>query len=192
MTELPGRVAKALPKGHKVLLRDKRWGDAEQDHKWKTDPEIAQLDATLPVQLSLSQFRALHIYQPPFADWGGHTFAIDTLDGEHIGNCMYYNLDKHTRSVEIGVIIGERSYWNKGYGTEAISLLVNHIFQELRVEKIYLHTLEWNLRAHRAFEKCGFSTSGVRNRDKYTFMVMELQRSQWEKASTLEEEPPGE
>ena len=187
MTELPGRVTRSKLKGRKVILRDKCSEDAERDYKWKSDPEIAQLDATLPVQISLPQFRALHIYQPPLADWGGRSFAIDTLDGEHIGNCMYYNLDKRMRSIEIGIIIGERSYWNKGYGTEAVSLLVKHIFQELRIEKIHLHTLEWNLRAHRAFEKCGFCASGVRNRDGYVFMVMELQRSHWEKANSSEE-----
>ena len=100
---------------------------------------------------------------------------------------MYYNLDKRTRSVEIGIIIGEREYWNKGYGTEAVELLIRHIFQEIKLDKIYLHTLEWNARAHRAFEKCGFCECRVRNRDGYVFKVMEIERRHWEN-STLSKE----
>jgi RimJ/RimL family protein N-acetyltransferase len=48
-------------------------------------------------------------------------FAVDTLEGRHIGNCAYYNIDKGGGEAEVGIMIGERSYWDKGYGTAASS-----------------------------------------------------------------------
>jgi RimJ/RimL family protein N-acetyltransferase len=179
-------------RGSSILLREKRWEDAERDYRWKSDPEIARLDATLPVQLSFHQFQALQIYHPPVMDWASKTFAIDTLEGEHIGNCMYYNLDRYAKTVEIGIIIGESQCWNKGYGTEALRLLVRYVFEELRLRRIYLHTLEWNVRAQRAFEKCGFLPSRRRGRDGYLFLVMELDRREWERrnlSEAIDEEP---
>ena len=185
-------VTGSVLKGRRVVLREKRWEDLDRDYKWKSDPEIARLDATLPVQLSLSQFRALYIYQPPSMEWESRTFGIDTIDGEHIGNCMYYNLDQHLHTVEIGIIIGESAYWNKGYGAEAVEILLRHIFESTRVRKIHLHTLDWNARAQKCFEKCGFRRVGLRNREGYVFLVMELERVRWEEITSSGEEGPGE
>lgn len=188
MTSLPGRVKRTVLNGNKLVLRDKREGDAKRDYKWKTDPEIARLDASFPIDLSFSQFQALHMDQPPFfTDFGSRTFAIDTLEGEHIGNCMYYNLDKRERSAELGIIIGESAYWNQGYGTEALNLFVKHLFEEMRLGIVYLHTLEWNIRARRAFEKCGFSASGIVNKNGYVFAAMQLERSRWERMNSSQE-----
>ena len=113
-------------------------------------------------------------------DLKGCRFSIDAIGGKHIGNCTYYNLDKSAKQVEIGIMIGNPDYWAKGYGSEAVGLLIEYIFRETGLERVYLHTLDWNTRAQKSFRKCGFVPCGRRRRDGYDFIVMELYRSMWE------------
>jgi RimJ/RimL family protein N-acetyltransferase len=167
-------------KGCKVTLRKKRWEDVFQDYAWKTNNELCQLDATSPLDISFSEFSSRYREELLYSDGRSHHFAIDTLEGRHIGNCMYYNLDNHRRDMEIGIIIGDPSYWSRGYGTEAITLLVNYVFQETKIKRIYLRTLDWNIRAHKCFEKCGFIPCEHLAKGGYNFIIMELPRSWWE------------
>ena len=71
-------------------------------------------------------------------------------------------------------MIGDREYWGKGFGSDALITMVHHIFYEVRLRRIYLHTLDSNIRAQRCFEKCGFAACGYLARRGYKFIVMEL------------------
>jgi len=51
----------------------------------------------------------------------GHWFAIETADGKHIGNCSFYNISEIEGEAELGIMIGNRDHWDKGYGTDVIS-----------------------------------------------------------------------
>ena len=77
-------------------------------------------------------------------------------------------------------MIGDRNYWNKGYGVDVISALLEHIFQETKVNRVHLKTLDWNARAQKCFQKCGFTPCGELTRDGYSFMLMEISRKDWE------------
>ena len=164
----------------KIILREKSPDDAWDDYAWDTDPELARLDAAPRLSIPYSQYlsdytRALR--NPPTTS---HRFAVDTLDGKHIGNCSYYNLDEAKGEVELGIMIGNRDYWDKGYGTDAITTLVNHIFRQRNLKRMYLKTLDWNGRAQKCFKKCGFIPYGQLARDGYSFVLMEISRSQWQ------------
>ena len=167
--------------GTKIRLRAKRLSDARDDYNWAKDPELANLDAApvldvpFPVYL-LDYVSEIH---DPFAN--SRRFAVETLDGKHIGNCSYYNINKVRGEAELGIMIGNRGFWDKSYGTDAVAALVNYIFQETNLKRIYLKTLESNTRAQKCFEKCGFSPSGHLSLDGYNFLLMELRRDQWEK-----------
>jgi RimJ/RimL family protein N-acetyltransferase len=106
-------------------------------------------------------------------------FAIETSDGEHIGNCAYYGIDDKKGEAEIGVMIGKRDYWEKGYGADAVTALADHIFLNTHLKRIYLKTLETNGRAQRCFSRCGFSECGRLVDNGYRFVVMELHRRDW-------------
>ncbi len=77
-----------------------------------------------------------------------------------IGSCSFFNLDHRNRSSEFGIMIGEKSYWNKGYGTEAVHLLCQHGFDTLNLNRIFLRVFETNPGAVRAYEKAGFTHEG--------------------------------
>jgi len=96
----------------------------------------------------------------------------------HIGNCMYYDLDERRGQTELGIMIGDRDYWNGGYGTDAVVTLVEHIFKTISsINKIYLHTLDWNDRARKSFAKAGFVEVREVKRDGQNFVLMEMVRS---------------
>jgi RimJ/RimL family protein N-acetyltransferase len=105
---------------------------------------------------------------------------VETLDGLHIGNCVYYNVNQAESKTELGIMIGNRDYWNQGYGAETVNLLLDHIFGKLSLERVYLTTLDWNMRAQKCFKKCGFSDCGYVTRDGFQFMLMVIQRREWE------------
>jgi len=167
-------------KGMKIVLREKRLEDAANDYAWKTDAELARLDATIPLDMSYSEYLLIYADELRYANMGGHRFAIETLDGRHIGNCTYYNYDEYKGEAELGILIGDRAYWNKGYGADVVVTLINQIFEETNLKKIYLHTLDWNARAKRCFEKCGLVSCGYANRAGQTFIVMEIEKSSFQ------------
>jgi ribosomal-protein-alanine N-acetyltransferase len=166
--------------GGKTKLRGKRLADAPDDYVWQTDPELAQLDAVSLPTITFQQYLAQYASELRYPPSSRNRFAIETLDGEHIGNCTYYDIDKTRGEAELGIMIGNRSYWDKGYGVDAVTTLINHIFQQTKLNRIYLKTLVSNTRAQKCFTKCGFTPYGRRKRDSYNFVLMELHRKQWQ------------
>lgn len=164
-------------KGKMVVLREKRLEDAAKDYAWRSDAELACLDATLPINISFSEYISFYNEELHYANTRGCRFAIETLDGKHIGNCNYYNFDEHKGEAELGILIGDRAYWDKGYGADAVITLVNQLFSEADLKRMYLHTLEWNDRAKKCFEKCGFTALKRVNRGGQKFIMMEIRKN---------------
>jgi RimJ/RimL family protein N-acetyltransferase len=167
-----------IARGELVVLREKRREDAQDDYAWRKDEELAAFDAAKPLTASFEDFLAL--YDDDLANPSAfrRTLAIDDADGRHIGNVMFYNIDKVKGETEVGITIGERDYWNRGYGTDALKTLARHLFTQTRLTRLYLKTLDWNRRAQRAFEKAGFVLTGTSRRSNGTFNLMEL-RKEW-------------
>lgn len=63
--------------------------------------------------------------------------------------------------MEVGIFIGDKNYWNKGYGTDAMRILIRFIFEQMNINKIKLNVYEFNPRAVRCYEKCGFKKEGT-------------------------------
>ena len=94
-------------------------------------------------------------------------FAIETSDGEHIGNIWLYNIDSRHRKAELRVIIGNLAKAGRGFGTEAIQLLTKYAFERLNLHKVYAYVLGINPRARRSFEKAGFEVEGTLRQDRW-------------------------
>ena len=77
-----------------------------------------------------------------------------------IGTCAFSRLDAEGGSVLFHITIGEPDAWSKGYGTEATSLMLAHAFERLGLHRVGLSVFEFNGRAIRAYEKCGFVVEG--------------------------------
>ena len=100
--------------GRLVVLREKRIGDVEADFAWRVDPELASLDATSPLRLSLKEYTCYFRDELEYPSPWSVRLAVDTLGGEHIGNVMYYDADfvkgqaERTRTVPEGVPLARR------------------------------------------------------------------------------------
>jgi RimJ/RimL family protein N-acetyltransferase len=166
--------------GQKVRLRVKKLADARNDYEWQTDRELGKLDAMRPLTMSYARYLLDYADELQSPNRRRHILAVETVEGEHIGNCVYYNVDKEANEAEIGIMIGNRDYWDKGYGTDSIVTLVNHLFRKTNLRRIHLKTLEGNLRAQKCFQKSGFTPCGQMARNGYDFVLMDISHKQWE------------
>lgn len=185
MTAVTGRE---LARGKVVRLRDKTQADAEQDYEWRRDVELATFDAARPYTGSFKDYLAIFNDELRFPSPYRKTIAVEDLEGRHIGNVMYYNADFARREAEIGVTIGLREYWGRGYGTDLLRTFAAYLLSALPIDRIYLKTLDWNLRAQRCFERAGFRRYGTSRRGDYTFVLMDLRREDAENASSVDAE----
>lgn len=163
--------------GNKIRLRPKRLVDAIEDYQWRTDSELCQLDATQPITNSFEEYLRLTAIVPLYSSKSCN-FAIETLDDKHIGNCSYFSIDEDKGDAEIGIMIGDKAYWGCGYGIDAMSTALNYAFSQANLKRIYLKTLDWNIRAQKCFKKCGFIPYGSLVSGEYRFILMEIRRSE--------------
>ena len=163
-------------RGKKVILREKRFSDVENDYAWGIDTELMNLDAAQCYSITFAEYSALYCEELACQNGRQHRYAIEAMDGRHIGNCTYYNIDHTRKEAELGIMIGDREYWGKGYGSDVVMTLADHMFHDVELEKIRIRTLDWNIRAQRCFRKCGFVPCGRVSKRGYEFVKMELCR----------------
>lgn len=86
----------------------------------------------------------------------------------------------------VGISIGARSDWGKGYGTDAMRLILRYAFTELNLRRVSLDVFEYNPRAIRSYEKVGFRSEGCmreflhRDRQRYGLLFMGILREEWQ------------
>jgi len=94
-------------------------------------------------------------------------FTILTKNGKPIGNLALMEIEYIHKSAVLGIMIGEKEYWNRGYGTDAINALLGFAFDTLAMNRIELRTLEINKRALACYKNCGFKVEGRRRKHWY-------------------------
>lgn len=176
-----------VARGSLVVLRTKRLGDAPNDFRWRTDPELARFDAARPFAGTYNEFLSLYRDELNYPSPYRRSLAIEALDGRHIGNVMYYNIDQVRSEAELGITIGDRDYWNSGCGADTVRTLTHYLFEQGGFGRVHLKTLEWNHRARKCFENAGFRECGRNRRGGNSFILMELWRDE---AARKESEPP--
>ncbi|WP_438432601.1 GNAT family N-acetyltransferase [Gorillibacterium sp. sgz500922] len=133
-------------------------------------PEDAPLIAAWLNDLDVSLPLGGEAYTPTFAertrreietDAQNHAFLIvHREDGVAIGRCALFGLDLINRSSKAGLFIGEKAYWNRGLGLEALNLLLDYGFNLLNLHSIMLGVFDFNERAIRCYRKAGFRETG--------------------------------
>lgn len=166
-----------VARGPNLILRRRRREDAIDEFAWRRDPELARLNGQPPVGPSFANF--LETFEQEMrldGHWRGH-FAIDSLAGVHIGTIMYYNANPE--AAELGITIGDPNSRGRGFGREAVVLFLRHLFASHPFRTIYLHTLEANIPARRAFAAAGFSPTVAVVRRGEHYIRMEARREWW-------------
>lgn len=171
--------------GQKVVLREKRIEDAQADYSWRTDPELARLDATVPLTMTYDQFLRFSREELQYPSPWSRRFGIETFAGRHIGNCMIYDIDLKKGDAELGIVVGDRDYLSKGFGSDAVLTVLDHVWSTTTLNRVYLHTLVWNERARKSFAKCGFREVKQVHRGGLDFMLMEITREEAQRLSRV-------
>ena len=150
--------------GEKVYLSPINQDDYETYVKWLNNPNITQFLDCNDSLISLSNEKdiLLTIGNEEFC------FAIvkkedDTL----LGNVGVTKTDYKNGKAELGIFIGDEENLSKGYGSEAIKLIINFAFNEIRLHSVMLTVFSNNPRAIKAYTKCGFKEFGRRHEAIY-------------------------
>jgi RimJ/RimL family protein N-acetyltransferase len=173
--------------GKRIRLRAVEREDVQKFHEWVNDPEVTRgLMLYLPMSMrdEMDWFEGLAKRDP-----NQKPLAIEIRKGKAwklIGNCGAFDIEMTNRSAELGIMIGDKTEWNKGYGSEAMTLLLRHGFETLNLNRIALRVYSENVRAVRSYEKAGFILEGRLRQAVYKHgtyddvLLMSVLRSEWD------------
>lgn len=150
--------------GERIYLREIRLSDANKNYRdWMNDPEINQYLESRFERWSVGKLKQ---YISDIKRNPDNVFlTIVSRDGnKHIGNIKIGPINRRHRYADVGVIIGEKSFWGKGIAAEAIKLVVDYAFNSLDLHKLTAGAYRCNSRSIKAFQKAGFSIEGVRKK----------------------------
>ena len=153
--------------GKVINLRAREMSDLERNYRWINDREVTR-HLNIRYQMSLLAEEAWmreHTGRP--MAYGPLAFAIDTKDGVHIGNIDFHIVSPEDRSARLGVMIGDKSYWSRGYGTDAMLTLLRFGFGEMNLHRIDLTVDEENERARACYRKCGMVEEARLRQERY-------------------------
>ncbi len=178
-----------LLQGELVRLTANTETDAELFVSWWRDSEYLRLeDSSVARPPSLKQIKQ------DIQTWLEHdkpneyAFVIRTLaDNRAIGSIGLDGICWSNGDAFVGIGVGDREYWGRGYGTDAMRVILRFAFMELNLHRVSLDVFEYNPRAIRSYEKAGFKVEGrVRqalNRDgrRWDMIFMGILREEWER-----------
>jgi diamine N-acetyltransferase len=174
--------------GERIRLRAVEREDIPRFVEWLNDPEvIAGLLINLPLA-SWDETRWFENLANRQAEERPLALDVGQSDGSwtHIGSIGLDQIERTNRAAEFGILIGDKSFWNSGYGTEATRLTLKHGFETLNLNRIYLYVFETNPGAIRAYEKAGFVHEGKLRQSMYRngryldTLLMSILRSEWD------------
>jgi len=155
--------------------------------KWFNDPDITQyLTMYKPMTRDMEEEWFNNLKHREDAVY----FSILLLDQEDIekiiGNCAIHDINSKNRACSCGITIGEKEYQNKGYGTEAMEMLVEYGFNTLNMNRIELSVYDFNSRAFKTYQKVGFVEEGRKRQARYhngkyqDEIIMAILRKNWQ------------
>jgi len=147
--------------GEKVRLAPISKDDLPIYHKWFSNTEFLRLlmpDVAMPKTIE----NELAWYEEASKSKDEYVFGIRALDDDRLlGNCSIFSISQSSRNAEVGIYIGEPSEWGKGFGSDALNVLVRFGFMDVNLHRIELHVFGYNARAIRSYEKVGFVREAV-------------------------------
>ena len=159
------RMRNAYLIGEKVYLRPLEEADAAECHTWLNDADVRRtLNARLgPFTEAMSRewIRKLD-FRTTIA------FAIVTREGNvYIGNCDLRDVNPVDRNAALGIVIGRKTEWGRGFGTDAVALLCRYAFDTLNLHKVHLSCYATNERGLRLYARLGFVEEGRRREQTF-------------------------
>jgi RimJ/RimL family protein N-acetyltransferase len=152
--------------GEKIYLRPLEKNEMKLICKWHNDDEVMTLFAITKKTKEkywLDWFKKIN--RDPNTIYFG---IVKKNDDKFIG---YVNIEQiywnHKLCRDTGILIGEKEEWSKGYGTEAMHLIIKYAIEELGLHRLELMTFVFNKRGMRVWDKCGFKKEGIMRRARF-------------------------
>ena len=175
-------ISESILEGKKVRLRPMEEHDLPSFVEWLADREVTRWLAEMSDPPTLEEEHEW--YDRRRSDPDSLMWAIETVDGRLVGSTEL-RLEPARRKAEFGIVIGDRSQWSRGLGTEALRLVLAYAFGELELNRVELTTAEDNERAIRSYKKVGFVREGLKRQDRMVegkfgnTLVMSILREEW-------------
>lgn len=150
-------------KGDRLYLSPISADDAEIYTKWMNDKEVTENLGSYSRMITLNSEKS---WIESNSDDYNFAIVLNEKD-ELIGNVGLVNVNHINQTATLGIFIGEKKNRSKGYGKEAIKLILNYGFNTLNLNNIMLTVYSFNQRAIKTYKKIGFKTFGVRKRSIY-------------------------
>ncbi len=166
--------------GEKVILRPMTLDDAAWLHTWFLDQEIN--DHVLRKMLARQEVETWIRSLPEKKD--ELHLMVDTSQQISIG-CVSLKINFQDRHAELALLIGEKEYWGRGFGTQSSRLMIQYAFKKLRMHKVWLGVYAYNTRALFLYHKLGFIQEGILReqvcykKKYYDEIIMGLLASEW-------------
>lgn len=169
--------------GDRIYLRPIELTDEHKLRRWVNDPDIWQY---LMHRQPINSVREREFIEGQGRQPGEYVLGIVVRNGDRlIGSVGLHGVHPVNRSATLGVMIGDKAYHGKGFGTEAVRLMVRYGFEELNLNRIALHVFAHNFRAIGCYQKAGFVHEGCLRQalyrsgqfvDEYLFAIL---RKDW-------------
>jgi RimJ/RimL family protein N-acetyltransferase len=171
--------------GKLVRLRPQDIEDLDRVYGWINDREVTRhLNVRYPAS-RLAEEAWIRSNTETAPSYHNVRFAIDTLDGVHIGGINFHFVVPESRKGHLGIMIGDKRYWSQGYGTDAMRTLVRFGFEQMNLNRIELTVDAPNERAVRCYRKAGFTVEGRLRESRYARgsyddqFIMAILREEW-------------
>lgn len=170
-------------RGEKVNLRPVAPADLERMVAWSQDPQVCKfLDGNYPQTLE----EATEWLKRVLSDRHNKRWSVLTEGGTLIGDIELDHITWRSGDAELRVCIGEKMFWNQGYGTDAVRTVVAHAFKEMGLKRVYLRVFAENVPAVRCYTKAGFRKEGRLERLDQSgrpreILLMRILRSEYER-----------
>ncbi len=178
--------------GKRIRFRAVEKDDVRKFAEWVNDPEVIEgLMLNLPHSVADEERWFERVSQGEQAEKPMAIEIKEKRGWKLIGNCGLFHIEWINSAAEFGIMIGDKSVWNKGYGTEAVELILKYGFETLNLNRIYLRVYATNPRAIRAYEKAGFVLEGTLRQAVYKHghyvdvHTMSVLRSEWDAAGRV-------
>jgi len=145
--------------GERVRLRKMSIEDVSIYHKWRNDIEVMQFtNPSLDIFTYADTEKFINSIIESHNSKGYMIEEVKT--GKPIGVTSLINIDYGNRNAECIIDIGDKDYWGKGFGRESFKLLLDFVFKELNLHKVYLRVFSFNERAINLYNSFGFDEEG--------------------------------
>ena len=150
-----------LFQSERIYLRKMTSEDVDVYHKWRNDVEVMRTTSPSMDVFTWDDTNGFVNQVILHASTSKSYMIVDSQTNRPIGITFLIQIDLKNRNAECIIDIGEKEYWGKGHGGEALKLLLDYAFLEMNLHRVSLRVFSFNEKAIKLYERLGFKQEGI-------------------------------